>query len=441
MSAPESTSYKNSRAAWLGELPAHWREVRLKVGLNLITEKKASDDLPKVALENIESWNGRFIETTSEFEGDGVVFQAGDLLFGKLRPYLAKVLLASREGQAVGDFHVMRPRDEVNGRYALYYMLNRDFIAVVDGSTYGAKMPRVGWDFMSELPLPIPPLEEQSAIAAFLDSETAKIDALVEEQRRLNELLKEKRQAIISHAVTKGLDPSAKLRPSGVEWMGDVPSHWDVKRLKLLTPQITVGIVVEPSKYYVDDGVPALRSLNVMPGKINDEGYVFITEEANRELAKSQLREGDLVAVRSGQPGTTAVVPAELDGANCIDLIIIRKPTSGSEWFLCWYLASDAAVRQFTEGAGGAIQQHFNIGTAMNLLVTVPPPAEQVAIAEEVRTRASKIDELVAESTRAIDLLRERRSAVISAAVTGRIDLRQAAIKEAAAQGTNGEVI
>ncbi|BCG69371.1 hypothetical protein MesoLj113a_05290 [Mesorhizobium sp. 113-1-2] len=118
------------------------------------------------------------------------------------------------------------------------------------------------------------------------------------------------------------------------------------------------------------------------------------------------------------------MVPEEFDGANCIDLIIIRKPTFGSEWFLCWSLASDVAVRQFAEGSGGAIQQHFNIGTAMNLVVAVPPPDEQTEIANFLREATSKMDLLIGEAERAMELLRERRTAIISAAVTGKIEVR-----------------
>ena len=245
-----------------------------------------------------------------------------------------------------------------------------------------------------------PPVSEQSQIAAFLDRETAKIDKLVAEQRRLMDMLKEKRQAVVSHAVTKGLNPNAPMKSSGIDWLGNVPEHWEIMRLKYVTPQITVGIVVEPSKYYVAEGIPALRSLNVAPGSITMENLVFISKDGNELHAKSKLRAGDLVAVRSGQPGTTAVIPPELDGCNCIDLIIVRKPTIGSERFLCWYMASDVAVMQFSIGSGGAIQQHFNIGTAKDLVVPVPPAKEQSQIADCIDRVATDFDILIAEAQR-----------------------------------------
>jgi type I restriction enzyme S subunit len=291
-------------------------------------------------------------------------------------------------------------------------------------SKQGATVESIEHTYLADIEIPLPPIAEQIAIDTFLDRETAKIDELVEEQQRLIELLREKRQAVISHAVTKGLDPNAPMKDSGIEWLDEVPEHWEILRLKHVSPQVTVGIVVEPSKYYCEEGVPALRSLNIQPGAVNRENLVYISEQSNELLRKSKLYAGDIVAVRTGQPGTAAVIPAELDGCNCIDLIIIRKPTDGCERFLCWYLASEAAIRQFTEGSGGAIQQHFNVGAAGNLLVAWPPELEQIDIADFVARETAKIDVLVTESELAIALLQERRAALISAAVTGKIDVR-----------------
>ncbi len=196
---------KDSGVAWLGEVPAHWEVKRFKHCLSLTTEKTNRRDRP-VALENVEGWSGRFIETASDFEGDGVAFVSGDILFGKLRPYLAKAYLAESAGEAVGDFHVLRPGKSITGRFAQYQILNRDFIAIADSYTFGAKMPRVGWEFMGNMGFLAPPLNEQTAIATFLDRETAKIDALIEKSRRSIELMREHRTALISAAVTGKID-------------------------------------------------------------------------------------------------------------------------------------------------------------------------------------------------------------------------------------------
>ncbi|HXU62082.1 MAG TPA: restriction endonuclease subunit S [Polyangia bacterium] len=315
-----------------------------------------------------------------------------------------------------------------------YWTLTGGYRAQVEAACTGtsASMKNLAQDQFGQFQVALPPIDEQLGIAAFLDRETAKIDALVGEQERLIELLKEKRQAVISHAVTKGLNPSAPMKDSGLGGIGVVPIEWVLHKLKHLTSQLTVGIVVEPSRYYADNGIPALRSLNVRPGAVSLENLVFISEEAHQMHAKSRLNAGDLVAVRSGQPGTATVIPAELEGCNCVDLIIIRRPTGMSAAYLCWYLASEAAKVQFSEGSGGAIQQHFNVSAAGELIVPVPSRQEQDAIVAYLDRMTSRLDGLVREVERAIALLQERRTALISAAVTGQIDVRETAERSAA---------
>jgi type I restriction enzyme S subunit len=216
---------------WLGEVPEHWEVLPLKRNARLLTDKTDNRSNP-VALEHIESWTGRLIETQTEFEGEGVSFKVDDILFGKLRPYLAKVYLATASGEAVGDFHVIHSSASLLPRLLQYQLLNREVINLVNSSTYGAKMPRASWSFLGSIAMPVPPLQEQLPIATFLGHETAKIDALIAEQQRLIELLQEKRQAVISHAVTKGLNPDAPMKDSGVEWLGEVPEHWEVLPIK-----------------------------------------------------------------------------------------------------------------------------------------------------------------------------------------------------------------
>jgi type I restriction enzyme S subunit len=196
---------KDSGIEWLGEVPAHWEVRRLKRNLRLLTEKTNRRD-HTIALENIESWTGRFIPTETEFQGEGIAFDTGDILFGKLRPYLAKAYRAESSGEAVGDFHVMRPVAGINSRFTQYQILNREFIAIVNGSTFGSKMPRASWEFVGGIQVTSPPIIEQQTIATFLDSETAKFDVLTLEAKRATELLQERRSALISAAVTGKID-------------------------------------------------------------------------------------------------------------------------------------------------------------------------------------------------------------------------------------------
>ena len=205
MSFSKYQSYKHSGVAWIGPVPNHWSVLPIKRHSRLITNKTDRRSFP-VALENVESWSGRYVPSESEFEGDGVAFETGDILFGKLRPYLAKALVAPHAGKAIGDFLVLRPDARVVSRFAAYQILSREFISIVDGATFGTKMPRASWEFVGGMSLPLPPLAEQSAIVAFLDRETAKIDALIFEANQTIALLQERRSALISAAVTGQID-------------------------------------------------------------------------------------------------------------------------------------------------------------------------------------------------------------------------------------------
>jgi type I restriction enzyme, S subunit len=271
--------------------------------------------------------------------------------------------------------------------------------------------------------LPVPPLPEQIQIATFLDRETAKIDALVAEQRRLMELLKEKRQAVISHAVTRGLNPNAPMKPSGIEWLGNVPEHWEVKRLKHISPFVTVGVVVNPSTFVSDDGYPFIYGGDVREGVIDWENSRRITSESSEANSKTRLKAGDLLTVRVGAPGITAVVPAECEGGNCASVMLVRQGHFNSHW-LCFAMNTRIVRFQVEVVQYGAAQEQFNISHAINFWSPTPPRGEQDEIAEFLVAESLRFDSLTAETQRAIDLLQERRTALISAAVTGQIDVR-----------------
>lgn len=417
-------------------LPSHWDTIPLMRVASMNDDVLPESTDPTFEIEYVDIGSvtlDRGIEQTQQFNFAAAPSRArrlvrdGDILVSTVRTYLkaiAPIRLPASNLVVSTGFAVVRPGPRLHSGFAKYSLQSSEFVDEVISRSTGVSYPAINASDLARIRLPLPPNDEQSAIAAFLERETAKIDALIAEQEKLIALLAEKRQATISHAVTKGLNPDAPMKDSGVPWLGEVPGHWEINRLKSISPQITVGIVVEPSKYYVDSGVPALRSLNVAPGRVVEDNFVFISVESNELLSKSRLRAGDLVSVRSGQTGTTAVVPESLDGCNCIDLIIIRKPRDDSEQFLCWFLGSDAAIQQFSSGSGGAIQQHFNIGTAMNLQIPLPPREEQDAIVKFLEAESAKIESLHRASEQSIDLLQERRSALIAAAVTGQIDVR-----------------
>jgi type I restriction enzyme S subunit len=433
MSFPRYPKYKDSGVEWLGQVPEHWELRRLKNTLHLLTEKTDRRG-HAVALENIESWTGRFITTETEFEGEGVAFQPGDILFGKLRPYLAKAFVADSSGEAVGDFHVMRPVADIESRFAQYQILNREFIAIVDGSTFGSKMPRASWEFVGGMKLTTPPRDEQTLIASFLDRETAKIDGLVAEQQRLIELLREKRQAVISHAVAKGLNPHAPMKPSGIEWLGDVPAHWEVVHLRRLAKtgtSITYGIVQAGPD--IEDGIPYIRTSDMAGESLPDTGYMRTTPEIDASYARSKVRANDLVVAIRASLGKGLLIPDFLDGANLTQGTARICPGENLKpRFLLWSFNSDYCQTSIRVVAKGTTFLEITLDALRRIPLAVPPLPEQVAIVAQLDRHTAQLDTLTAEAQRAIDLLQERRTALISAAVTGKIDVRGLVETEAA---------
>jgi type I restriction enzyme S subunit len=309
-------------------------------------------------------------------------------------------------------------------RFLFYWARASSFVGEVVARSTGVSYPAINASEIGNLPFPLLALDHQQTIADYLDCKTAEIDALIAKKRRMIDLLHEKRQALISEAVTKGLEPDVPMKDSGIEWLGRIPSHWTLTRLKYIAPNVTVGIVVTPVKYYVNEGIPCLRSLNVKETGLRNEDLVFINEDSNLLHSKSIIRSGDLVSVRTGQPGTTAIVDSRFDGANCIDLIIVRRCKTYSTSYLCNYMNSDVAKAQYSAGSSGAIQQHFNVETASNLLVPLPPKPEQDALAEHISKECDRIDFMETKISEQISKLLEYRQTLISAAVTGKIDVR-----------------
>jgi len=271
-----------------------------------------------------------------------------------------------------------------------------------------------------------PLLAEQTQIARFLDHETARIDALIEEQQRLIELLKEKRQAVISHAVTKGLDPTVPMKDSGVEWLGEVPAHWGTNALNKLTVKITNGYVGPTRDILVESGVPYVQATHIKRGVVNFDDAYFVTPEWSMKMSKSILQEGDVLIVQTGAgTGDVGVVSSREAGYNCHALIILQAEKSIlSGVFLGQVLQSHFGQSVLYSIRTGGMHPHLNCGEVKFVKIPVPPLSEQEEISNFVKALSEQAENLIIEAGSTIDLLQERRSALISAAVTGKIDVR-----------------
>ncbi|MGC4083669.1 MAG: restriction endonuclease subunit S [Vicinamibacterales bacterium] len=436
MSFPKHANYRASGVEWLGAVPDHWQVLPVKHVATVVNGypfDSALFDLtegyPLVRIRDLNRtdtealFKGPFVERASITSDDVLIGMDGDFNVGRWRG-TGKALLNQRMCCVRGNTAILTR--------LLEYTLPIPLKAIND-VTYSTTVKHLASSQVEKTLVAIPPDPlEQSAIADFLDRETSALDGLVAEQERLIELLTEKQHSIILHAVTKGLNADAPMKPSGIEWLGDVPSHWEVKRLKRLSPAMTVGIVVNPSTFVSDDGLPFIYGGDIREGVIDWVNARRISPHDSATNAKTQLHSGDLLMVRVGAPGVTAVVPEECEGGNCASVMLIRQGAFNSEW-LC-FVANTRIVRFQVEIVQyGAAQEQFNIGHAVNFWVPVPPRTEQDELSEFLRRETSALDCLIAEATRAIGLLQERRTALISAAVTGQIDVSGMAGQEALA--------
>lgn len=199
--------YKPSGIDWIGDIPEGWEVKKLKYVATLINQKSDSSKYEfQIALENIEGFTGKYIETDSLYECDGIIFRKGDILFNKLRPYLGKVYLTTKSGLSVGDIFVLKSNDFINEKFLFYRLLSEQMISIINGATYGAKMPRASWGFISNLKLPWSKIDEQQRIADFLDKKMVEIDALIDKIKDAIDMLQEYRTALISEAVTGKID-------------------------------------------------------------------------------------------------------------------------------------------------------------------------------------------------------------------------------------------
>jgi type I restriction enzyme S subunit len=438
MSFPRYPKYKASGVQWLGDVPEGWNVAPIKTVASynddtLDETTHADTEILYVDISGVDALDG--IKTKEPMLFGAAPSRArrrvkhGDTIVSTVRTYLRAIARVRNPEENLivsTGFVVIRPQANLCADYIGYIFSAGYFIEQVIARSTGVSYPAINASELVRIPVALPSLPEQTAIAEFLDRETAKIDGLVAEQRRLMELLKEKRQAVISHAVTKGLNPHAPMKPSGIEWLGDVPEGWTVSALKWLTQPdrpIMYGIVLPGPD--VGDGIPILKGGNVKPSRMNLESMARTTPEIEEKFARARLREGDLVYAIRGTIGDCEKVPQEMEGSNITqDVARVAIDEKNCATWARWALLASAIQEDLACGSLGAAVRGINIFDLKRVKIPTPPPAEQREISAFLDRETAKLEGLTAEAQRAIDLLQERRTALISAAVTGQIDVR-----------------
>jgi type I restriction enzyme S subunit len=404
--------------------------IRLKYGVELVNNR-AETIFNYVGLENVESWKGKLVQSDNlSSEEDAATanrFYSENVLFGKLRPYLAKVFVAQQDGCCTSELLVLRPV-KYYANYLKYLILNPDFINLVNSSTYGAKMPRASWDFIGNIFLPTPPIETQKLIATFLDSKTAAIDTLIDKKQRLIQLLEEKRTALINQAVTKGLNPNVPMKDSGIPWIGKIPEHWEVLPLKFLTTHITSGSRGW-AQYYTENGAIFLRITNLSRKSIelNLEDIQYIQPPSVSEGKRSHVQLGDLLISITAYIGTVGVVSQNLGEAYVNQHVALIRPNQDvvNPYWLGWCLFSSSGQNQFKRLLNGGTKDGLGLDDIKNLFVLIPPIDEQLIIVDRINHQVSVSINLVHKISKQIEKLQEYRRSLITAAVTGKLNIKE----------------
>lgn len=402
---------------------------KIRVGrvVDLVTETAGNSDF-QLGLESVESHTGKLIgDEHSSFSGPGVEFLPGDVLFGKLRPYLAKSWLADRKGSAVGEFHVYRPHfDVLDPVFLKYFTLSSEFIEHVTSSMYGVKMPRASWNFVRNIEIDCPRVDKQRAIADYLDRETQKIDELISEQRGLIETLTERRRSFRTEVALHGIDCEITRRTS-IPWAPSIPESWKTVPLSIVA-KIESGHTPSRSRseWWTNAYIPwiSLHDVSRMRTMKYLESTVYQVSDAG--IANSSARvlpAGTVVLSRDATVGRTVIMKVPMATSQHFGAWICG-PLLNPEYL--WALFSDAMQPHFESFRNGATLRTIGMSDLKSFRIPLPPVEEQVRIVTYLDEQTSRIDELISESENLIALSHERRSALITAAVTGQIDVRNA---------------
>ncbi len=441
MSFPSYPEYKTSGVEWLGEVPINWVLTPIKY-LALLNPRKSGFDgdteqlCSFVPMEKLKTGVVQLDEERSiaEVIGGYTYFEDGDVLQAKVTPCFENRNVAIAKGLTNGigfgssEINVLRPYQAVSAKF-LYYRVQEDsYMSFCTSNMIGAGgLKRVPTDVINNFKIAAPELFEQTQIARFLDHETARIDALIEEQQRLIELLKEKRQAVISHAVTKGLDPTVPMKDSGVEWLGEVPAHWDVKALRYLG-ECQNGINIGGEAF--GSGSPFVSYGDVYKNDVLPAEVTGLVQSSPADQQRYSIEYGDVFFTRTSETvdeiGFSATCFQELPNAVFAGFLIRFRPTGKSltPGFSKYYFRNQGLRIFFNKEMNLVTRASLSQDLLKLLPVTLPPVVEQIEISDFLDKVTTEFASLLKQGIKAIDLLKERRSALISAAVTGKIDVR-----------------
>jgi type I restriction enzyme, S subunit len=436
------SEYKPSGVEWLGDVPEHWAVkqarrclVEHKQGY-YTTDTYVDDGLKLLRITDL-SGNG-FVKTDDcpsvDIKDDAVPFllRDNDFVFARTGGAGSFGLVRNLKEKTVFASYLIRFRfsKKTYADFLRYSFLSKPFVQGIIRNIHGGVNQNVHAEDIKDQFIPLPPLPEQQAIANFLDRETGRIDTLISKKKKFIDLLKEKRTALISRAVTKGLNPKVKIKPSGVEWLGDVPEHWKVLPLKRIV-EIPVTDGPHETPEILDEGIPFVSAEAIRQNKIDFDrkrGFISINDHLQYSQ-KYKPKRDDIFMIKSGATtGNLAIVETDEEFNIWSPLAVVRVNQKRAN---ARFILSAMNSKEFQTSVQlfwcFGTQQNIGMNVIENLVVSLPPLPEQQAIAAYLDLEAGKIDTLMAKVDAAIEKLKEYRTALISAAVTGKIDVREVA--------------
>lgn len=409
------SEYKDSGVKWIGEIPGHWNAVSLKRVVKLINEKSNEQNIPYIALENIESFTGKILPL-NEIEPDSICnkFKKDDVLFCKLRPYLTKCVSPSFDGKCTSELLVLRNFNGV-ANYLKYTLLSPRLVMDINASTYGAKMPRANWNYIGLCRVPLPPLPEQEAIVTYLDTKVAKIDEYISIAEKKIAALEELKQTIIAEAVTRGIHKDVPMKDSGVKWIGMIPEHWTVCKMRKSIYEI--NIKNNPIK------TTQILSLTNKQGVIPYEDKGNQGNKAKEDISSYKIAFKDNIIMNSMNVIIGSVGLSNYEG--CVSPVYyvygIREGTDKHFInYICQLSFFQKELRRFAKGIL-EIRLRVSSKDIQNTYIALPSLSEQQEIVTYIEAKVASINQLCQAERAQIEKLKEYKQRLISDVVTGKV--------------------
>lgn len=408
---------KDSGILWIGDIPAEWTVKKLKFLASFCQEKYQEDlgNLDYIGLENIVSWSGKLVPTESEYDkNQSLLFQQNDILWGKLRPYLAKVFHCQNNGCCSGEFCVIRPQSNIDVHFLWNTLTSTGFVSTVDQSTYGTKMPRANADFIKNMLIPVPPMTEQERIGIFLDMKCKEIDSVLDKTRTSIEEYKKLKQAIITQAVTKGIRGERPMKKSGVEWIKELPSEWVVIPSKYLFGNS------DERKHSGDELLTASQKYGIISqtGYMERENTGIVLATKGIENWKHVEPYDFIISLRSFQGGLEM---SEISGCITWHYIVLKPLKLIHSFYYKWLFKSELYIKALQRTCNFIRDgQDLRYSNFVQVPLFIPPLEEQKEIADALNVRCAEIDALIQKKLRFVAELESYKKSLINEYVTGK---------------------